>query len=183
MGIDNTAENRRIYRQMLFTAKDVEKYISAAILDPETVLQKSDSGIPFPQLLAEKGFCLDPSPILCHIPFSWLDAPSPILCHIPFSWLDALCITRHPQPSTLNPQPSTLNPQPSTLKAPSRQPQPSTLNPQPYTPGIIPGVKPHLKAYNLPGDRPQETVMQGLDSLAVRAREYYQAGCRSGHIV
>jgi len=92
VGIDNTAENRRIYRQMLFTAKDVEKYISAAILDPETVLQKSDSGIPFPQLLAEKGFCLDPSPILCHSPFSRLDAPSPILCHIPFSWLDALYI-------------------------------------------------------------------------------------------
>jgi len=71
-----------------------------------------------------------------------------------------------------------------TLKAPSTlNPQPSTLNPTPYTPGIIPGVKPHLKAYNLPGNRPQETVMQGLDSLAVRAREYYQAGCRSGHIV
>jgi fructose-bisphosphate aldolase class I len=43
--------------------------------------------------------------------------------------------------------------------------------------GIIPGVKPHLKVYELPGTG-GDTVMQGLDSLAVRARDYYRAGAR-----
>ena len=42
--------------------------------------------------------------------------------------------------------------------------------------GIIPGVKPHLKVYELPGTR--DTVMQGLDSLALRCREYKKAGAR-----
>lgn len=43
--------------------------------------------------------------------------------------------------------------------------------------GIVPGVKPHLKVYTLPGTG-GDTVMQGLDSLAVRCQEYYQAGAR-----
>jgi fructose-bisphosphate aldolase class I len=43
--------------------------------------------------------------------------------------------------------------------------------------GIVPGVKPHLKIYNLPGTN-GDTVMQGLDSLAVRCKEYYKAGVR-----
>jgi fructose-bisphosphate aldolase, class I len=43
--------------------------------------------------------------------------------------------------------------------------------------GIVPGVKPHLKVYKLFGAS-GDTVMQGLDSLAVRCREYYQAGAR-----
>ena len=43
--------------------------------------------------------------------------------------------------------------------------------------GIVPGVKPHLKIYELPGSN-GDTVMQGLDSLNVRAKEYYDAGAR-----
>ena len=39
------------------------------------------------------------------------------------------------------------------------------------------GVKPHLKAYELPGTN-GDTVMQGLDSLAVRCREYALAGAK-----
>jgi fructose-bisphosphate aldolase class 1 len=39
----------------LFTAKDVEKYLSAVILDPETVYQKADNGMTFPELLTSKG--------------------------------------------------------------------------------------------------------------------------------
>lgn len=42
---------------------------------------------------------------------------------------------------------------------------------------IIPGVKPHLKVYTLPGTG-GGTVMQGLDSLACRCKEYYKAGAR-----
>jgi len=41
--------------------------------------------------------------------------------------------------------------------------------------GILPGVKPSLQVYKLPGCD-GETVMQGLDSLAERLREYKAAG-------
>jgi fructose-bisphosphate aldolase class I len=98
VGIENTVENRRKYRQMLFETPGCEKYLSAAILDPETLYQKSDtSGMLFPQVLSERG--------------------------------------------------------------------------------IVTGVKPHLKIYTLPGTN-GDTVMQGLDSLAVRCKEYYGAGAR-----
>lgn len=98
VGIVNSEETRRLYRQMLFTVSNGDQFLSGAILDPETVFQKTDDGIPFPELLTSRG--------------------------------------------------------------------------------IVPGVKPHLKVYALPGCKPGETVMQGLDSLAVRCKEYYAAGCR-----
>lgn len=98
VGIVNTEENRRLYRQMLFTVANGDQFLSGAILDPETVYQKTDDGVLFPELLTSRG--------------------------------------------------------------------------------IVPGVKPHLKVYELPGCKPGETVMQGLDSLAVRCKEYYAAGCR-----
>jgi fructose-bisphosphate aldolase, class I len=83
---------------MLFEAPGCENYLSAAILDPETLYQKSDTnGKLFPQVLKDRG--------------------------------------------------------------------------------ILPGVKPHLKVYKLPGTN-GDTVMQGLDSLNVRCQEYYQAGAR-----
>lgn len=98
VGIVNTEENRRAYRQMLFETPDVGNFLSAAILDPETLYQKSSTdGKLFPQKLTELG--------------------------------------------------------------------------------IVPGVKPHLKVYALPGQS-GSTVMQGLDSLAVRLREYKEAGCK-----
>lgn len=98
VGVENTEENRRRYRQMLFEAEGCENYLSAAILDPETLYQKSSTdGKLFPEVLTSRG--------------------------------------------------------------------------------IVPGVKPHLKIYTLPGTN-GDTVMQGLDSLSVRAKEYYDAGAR-----
>lgn len=101
VGVQNTEENRRAYRQMLFETEGAADFLSAAILDPETLYQKSDSdkfgGKLFPEVLSELG--------------------------------------------------------------------------------VVPGVKPHLKVYALPGQE-GATVMQGLDSLAVRCKEYYEAGCR-----
>ena len=62
VGMVNTEENRRRYRQMLFEAKNANKYLSAAILDPETLYQASDSqkneGKFFPQVLDE--LCIVP---------------------------------------------------------------------------------------------------------------------------
>ena len=43
--------------------------------------------------------------------------------------------------------------------------------------GVVPGVKPHLKIYTLPGQG-GSTVMQGLDSLAMRCEEYAKAGAK-----
>lgn len=97
VGIENSEETRRQYRQMLFTAEGCENYLSAAILDPETLYQKSDDGKLFPDVLKERD--------------------------------------------------------------------------------IVPGIKPHLKIYTLPGTN-GDTVMQGLDSLASRCAEYYKAGAR-----
>lgn len=98
VGVENTDENRRQYRQMLFETPGINAYLCGAILDPETLLQKSlPSNEYFPKVL-------------------------------------------------------------------------SSLD-------IIPGVKPHLKTYTLPGTG-GDTVMQGLDSLAVRLKEYYQQGAR-----
>jgi fructose-bisphosphate aldolase class I len=97
VNVQNTVENRRRYRQMLLASPGISKYLSGAILDPETLLQKSDQGVLFPELLAASN--------------------------------------------------------------------------------ILVGVKPHLKVYVLPGAG-GDTVMQGLDSLAERARAYYSAGAR-----
>jgi fructose-bisphosphate aldolase, class I len=97
VGVANSEETRRLYRQMLFETPGCEEYLSAAILDPETLYQRSNTGLMFPELLAKKGIC--------------------------------------------------------------------------------PGIKPHLKVYTLPGTN-GDTIMQGLDSLAVRCKEYYAAGAR-----
>jgi fructose-bisphosphate aldolase class I len=54
-GVANTEENRRRYRQMLFTTPDIGRYISGVILFDETLRQRSDDGTPFPELLARRG--------------------------------------------------------------------------------------------------------------------------------
>lgn len=97
VGIANSPEVRRQYRQMLFKTPNVNNHLSAAILDPETLLQADDDGTLFPEVLTNLG--------------------------------------------------------------------------------IEVGVKPHLKIYELPGTN-GDTVMQGLDSLAARCKEYYSQGAR-----
>ena len=55
IGLESTEDNRRAYRDMLFTTDGVEEYISGVILFDETIRQSSSDGTPFPQLLAGKG--------------------------------------------------------------------------------------------------------------------------------
>jgi len=56
IGVENTEENRRLYRQLLFTTdKSMADNISGVILFHETFYQKSDDGVSFPELLASKG--------------------------------------------------------------------------------------------------------------------------------
>ena len=53
--LESTEENRRTYREMLFTAPGAADYISGVILYDETIRQKTKDGTPFPQYLTQKG--------------------------------------------------------------------------------------------------------------------------------
>ena len=55
IGVESTEENRRAYRDLLFTTEGVEEYISGVILFDETIRQRSADGTPFPELLARRG--------------------------------------------------------------------------------------------------------------------------------
>jgi fructose-bisphosphate aldolase class I len=55
IGVESTEENRRAYRELLFTTPGVEAFISGVILFDETIRQRTTDGVPFPQLLASKG--------------------------------------------------------------------------------------------------------------------------------
>jgi fructose-bisphosphate aldolase, class I len=51
--LESTEENRRAYREMLFTAPGAADYISGVILYDETIHQKTKDGTPFPKYLAD----------------------------------------------------------------------------------------------------------------------------------
>src|SRR5437762_1960616 len=53
--VESTEENRRAYRDLLFTTPGAEEFISGVILFDETIRQSSADGTPFPQLLGDKG--------------------------------------------------------------------------------------------------------------------------------
>src|SRR5665811_1870466 len=55
VGIENTEENRREYRQLLLTADGNEQFLSGIILFDETIRQKDDNGTPFAEVLKQKG--------------------------------------------------------------------------------------------------------------------------------
>ncbi len=51
IGVESTEDNRRAYRELLFTTPGAEEYISGVILFDETIRQSSSDGTPFPKLL------------------------------------------------------------------------------------------------------------------------------------
>jgi len=55
ISVENTEENRRFYRELLFTTPELEKHISGVILYEETVDQKSADGKNFVELLRGRG--------------------------------------------------------------------------------------------------------------------------------
>jgi fructose-bisphosphate aldolase class I len=95
--LENNEENRRKYRELLFTSPGFEKYISGVILYEETVKQSTKDGKKFITLLQELG--------------------------------------------------------------------------------VVPGIKLDKGTGILPGTK-DETATLGLDDLAKRAKEFYDAGCR-----
>src|SRR4029079_3505942 len=53
--VESTEDNRRAYRELLFTTEGVEDYISGVILYDETIRQQASDGTPFPRLLESRG--------------------------------------------------------------------------------------------------------------------------------
>ena len=55
INVESTEENRRAYREILFTTSGVEAYLSGVITFDETMRHATKDGIPFPTLLSEAG--------------------------------------------------------------------------------------------------------------------------------
>lgn len=56
INVENTEENRRFFRDLLFSVDtSISQSIGGVIFFHETLYQKSSNGVPFPQLIKEKG--------------------------------------------------------------------------------------------------------------------------------
>jgi fructose-bisphosphate aldolase class I len=55
IGVENTEDARRAYRQMLFTTADLGEHISGVILFDETIRQSTEDGVPFVKVLEAAG--------------------------------------------------------------------------------------------------------------------------------
>ncbi|MFH4976738.1 hypothetical protein AB6A40_003447 [Gnathostoma spinigerum] len=58
VGLENTEENRRKYRQMLFTTPKLGEHISGIILFEETFYQKNDDGLLFVDIIRNQGILI-----------------------------------------------------------------------------------------------------------------------------
>ena len=55
VGIENTEENRRAYRELLLSTPNLNQHISGAILFDETIRQSTRDGVPFAKYMAQNG--------------------------------------------------------------------------------------------------------------------------------
>ena len=55
IGAESTEENRRRYREMLFTTEGIADYVGGVILFDETIRQSTTDGVPSPKYLNELG--------------------------------------------------------------------------------------------------------------------------------
>ncbi len=55
VGVENSEENRRAYREMLLTTPNLSDYISGAILYDETLRQSTKAGVPFTKVMMDNG--------------------------------------------------------------------------------------------------------------------------------
>ncbi|MCA9364268.1 fructose-bisphosphate aldolase class I [Candidatus Kaiserbacteria bacterium] len=53
--LPNEPDHRRAFRELLFTAPDIEEYISGVILYDSSIKNTTTDGVPFPDLLAARG--------------------------------------------------------------------------------------------------------------------------------
>ena len=54
IGVESTEENRRSYRELLFTTPGIGEFVSGAILYDETIRQAAKDGTPFPDVMAKQ---------------------------------------------------------------------------------------------------------------------------------
>lgn len=55
VGVEASEENRRRYRELLFTTPGIEEYLSGVILYDETLRQNTTLGVPFRDVLSSRG--------------------------------------------------------------------------------------------------------------------------------
>ncbi len=55
IGVESTEENRRRYREILFTTEGLERNVGGVILFDETLRQSTRDGVPFAKVLADRG--------------------------------------------------------------------------------------------------------------------------------
>ena len=55
VGVPNTEENRRAYREMLLTTPQLSAHIAGAILFDETIRQSTKAGVPFTKVMLDAG--------------------------------------------------------------------------------------------------------------------------------
>jgi len=55
IGVENTEDNRRDYRELMFRASDAMKYVSGVILFEETLFQKAADGTPLVDIITAAG--------------------------------------------------------------------------------------------------------------------------------
>lgn len=53
--VSSTEQNRRLYREMLFTTPKLNEFISGVILYEETIRQRTKDNVPMPEMLAKLG--------------------------------------------------------------------------------------------------------------------------------
>lgn len=53
--LENTPENRQDFREILFTAPEIEQYISGVIMYDASIRNETDDGVPFADVLIAKG--------------------------------------------------------------------------------------------------------------------------------
>ncbi len=51
--VENTEEHRRAYRDLLFSAPEISKYVSGVIMYDETIRQKTAAGVLFPEFMRQ----------------------------------------------------------------------------------------------------------------------------------
>ena len=54
IGVENTEEHRRAYRDMLFSTPGAAKFISGVIMYDETIRQKTKAGVSFAEVQAQQ---------------------------------------------------------------------------------------------------------------------------------
>ena len=55
ISVENTEENRRLYRELFLSAKGIEQYLSGVILYDETIRQKNNEGVSYVEALTKLG--------------------------------------------------------------------------------------------------------------------------------